>query len=107
MPEDKPREPGECLSFPNLSSTSYVDPLGGTSLSASLTVLPMETPTHVYEFLARLRQPFGALLLTPTRWNVAEYRRVASGSLITVQIEDITSEMLDRLMRCVRLLDVL
>ncbi|KAG9310443.1 hypothetical protein JVU11DRAFT_9583 [Chiua virens] len=57
------------------------------------------------EFLARLREPFGALLLAPIRRNVAEYRRVAADCIIRVQIrEDIS---LDELLANVRTLDVL
>ena len=40
------------------------------------------------QLVARLRQPFGALLFTPTRKNVPEYRRVASESMITVQVDE-------------------
>ena len=57
--------------------------------------------------IARLRQPFGALLLTPDNSGVAAYRRIAAKSLITVQVEDITSEVLKRLVGSVCALDVL
>ena len=59
------------------------------------------------QVIARLRQPFGALLLTPNLGNVAAYRRVATGSLITVRVEEITSTMLSKLVDSVRTLDVL
>ena len=42
------------------------------------------------QVIARLRQPFGVLLLTPDLSNVGVYRRVAAESLITVQVEEIT-----------------
>ena len=54
--------------------------------------------------IARLSQPFGALLLTP---NLGTYRRVAAESLITVQVADITSAMLDGLVNGIDVLDVL
>ena len=57
--------------------------------------------------LNRLRQPFGALLLAPSSGNVAAYRRVAPDSLITVQVEEITPAVLDKLIDRVRVLDVL
>ena len=93
--------------FPVCSSTSYADSLGGASLPSPLTVPPMDSQMPVYQFLARLRQPFGALLLSPTRQHVAEYKRIATESLITVQVEEITSATLDRLIQGVRVLDVL
>ena len=68
---------------------------------------PIEKQTRALRLLARLRQPFGALLLTPTRQHIQEYRRVASGGLITVQVEVITSVTLDNLINSVRVLDVL
>ena len=61
--------------------------------------------TEVFQFLTRLRQPFGALLLTQTRKNVAEYRRVAAESVITVQVKE--DMPFDVLIDNVRLLDVL
>ena len=70
-------------------------------LSVSLT----DKQTQALRLIARLRQPFGALLFTPNRQNVAEYRRVAPESMITVQVqEDIP---LNVLIDSVRLLDVL
>ncbi|KAF8127247.1 hypothetical protein EV363DRAFT_1346293, partial [Boletus edulis] len=43
------------------------------------------------QLIARLRQPFGALLFKQTRQNVAEFKRVAADSNITVRIKDETS----------------
>ena len=62
---------------------------------------------RVLQVIARLMQPFGALLLTPHRSNVAAYRRVATESLITVQVAEITPMMLNSLADSVRILDVL
>ena len=77
------------------------------SLRPPSFVSPMAKQVRALRLLARLRQPFGALLLTPTRENVEEYRRVAAGSLITVQVEEITPTILDKLIHSVRMLDVL
>ena len=57
--------------------------------------------------VARLMQPFGALLFTPKRQNVPEYRRVAADASITVQLREITPVVLDKLIQGVRVLDVL
>ena len=59
------------------------------------------------QLLTRLRQPFGALLLTPNLGNVAACSRVAAESLITVQVGDITPTILNKLVDSVRILDVL
>ena len=70
--------------------------------------LPLtEKRARALRFIARLKQPFGALLFTPTRQNVEEYRRVASESLITVQVEELTSTVLNKLIEGARTLDVL
>ena len=99
--EDTPSRLGS-FSFPYLSGPSY--PVGSESPSTSPA---MDAQTHVSEFLARLRQPFGALLLASNPRNTAEYKRVAAGNLITVQAEEITSATLDGLIHSVRVLDVL
>ena len=77
------------------------------SLRPPSSVSPMAKQMQALRLIARLRQPFSALLLTPTRENVAEYRRVAAGRLITVQVEEITPTILDKLIHGVRMLDVL
>ena len=59
------------------------------------------------QVIARLGQPFGALLFTPDLSSVAAYRRVAAESLITVQVEEITPTTLNKLVDSVRTLDVL
>ena len=61
--------------------------------------------TQALQLLARLRQPFGALLFTPTRQNVAEYRRIAAESEITVRVQDDTP--LSVLIASAQMLDVL
>ena len=47
------------------------------------------------QVIARLRQPFGALLLTPNLSDVAAYRRVATESLITVRVGEVTPMILN------------
>ncbi|KAF8125301.1 hypothetical protein EV363DRAFT_1351347 [Boletus edulis] len=71
----------------------------------SLPPPPMDRHTAAFQLIARLRQPFGALLLTSTRQDVVGYRRVASESLITVQVQE--DMPLDDLMDSIRILDVL
>ncbi|KAF8415449.1 hypothetical protein L210DRAFT_3637217 [Boletus edulis BED1] len=66
---------------------------------------PMDRHTAALQLIARLRQPFGALLLTPMRQDVVGYRRVASESLITVQVQE--DMPLDDLIDSIRILDVL
>ena len=63
--------------------------------------------TRVLQFLARLRQPFGALLLTPAPDDATAYRRVAAECKITVQVNEATPAVLDKLVDSVRILDVL
>ncbi|KAF8551245.1 hypothetical protein OG21DRAFT_1487133 [Imleria badia] len=69
--------------------------------------VPMDRETRALRLVARLRQPFGALLLslTSTRRRSVVYRRVAADSMITVQIQENVSltDFLDN----VRILDVL
>ena len=50
--------------------------LDATSLLPPSTLSPAEKRMRVLQFIARLGQPFGALLLTATRQNMEEYRRV-------------------------------
>ena len=96
------------VSFPPPSDTplSQVASLP-ESLRPPSSLSPMEVEMRALQVIARLRQPFGALLLTPHPSNVAAYRRVAAESLITVQVEEITPTMLDKVINSVRTLDVL
>ena len=89
----------------DLSATSDADPLDSTSFPSSSTAVALMNAQM--EFLARLRQPFGALLLAPTRRNVAEYKRIATENPISVQVQEITSATLNELIQGVRVLDVL
>ncbi|KAG8220672.1 hypothetical protein J3R82DRAFT_2958 [Butyriboletus roseoflavus] len=80
-------------------------PSDAASLRPPSSILQTDKEMRALRLIARLRQPFGALLVTPTRQNVAEYRRVASESRITVQVQEGTS--LDALVDSARMLDVL
>ncbi|KAF8129255.1 hypothetical protein EV363DRAFT_1169375 [Boletus edulis] len=78
----------------------------GVSLLPPSSVSETGKQTRALRMLARLTQPFGALLLTPSS-SVAAYRRVATESLITVQVEEITQAVLNKLIEGVSVLDVL
>ena len=82
-------------------------PPDAASLRPPSSLSPTERQTRASQVIARLRHPFGALLLTPHRSNVAAYRRVAAESLITIQVEEITPTILNKLVDSVRTLDVL
>ncbi|KAF8546775.1 hypothetical protein OG21DRAFT_1517904 [Imleria badia] len=92
------------LSFGGRSTTRPAD---AASLRPPSTLADTEKQMRALQVIARLRQPFGALLLTPSVGNVAAYRRVAAESLITVQVEEITPTILNKLVDSVRVLDVL
>ena len=77
------------------------------SLRPPSTLTETEKRMDAFRVLARLKQPFGALLLTRDSGNVAAYRRVAAESLITVQVQEITQVVLNKLVESVRVLDVL
>ena len=82
-------------------------PRGAASLLPPSSLSQTDKQIRALQVIARLRQPFGALLLTPHLGYVAAYRRVATESLITVQVEEITPAILNKLVDCVRTLDVL
>ena len=90
------------LPFSGRSATPFLDV---ASLRPPSTVSPSDKQMRAFRLVARLRQPFGALLFTPTRQNVAEYRRVASECLITVQVQE--DAPLNVLIDNARMLDVL
>ena len=100
----------EFVSFdtsPDPSSTSHANPPDSASPPPPSTMLLMHGQIRLYQFLARLKQSFGALLLISDAWNVAEYRRVATMYPITVQVQEITSATLNELIQGVGRLDVL
>ena len=61
-----------------------------TPLPAAIHAAPIDRETGARELVARLRQPFGALLLNhvPTGLRTTEYRRVGADCLITIQIRE-------------------
>jgi hypothetical protein len=113
-----PGPSGIASAIPQTRAARLVDPFGrplgertttfpgdAASLLPPSSLSPTERQMRALQVIARLRQPFGALLLTPNRRNA--YRRVAAESLITVQIEEITPTILDKLVDSVDMLDVL
>ena len=70
-------------------------------------MVPVDRATRAQQLVTRLRQPFGALLLTlaSTGGRTVDYKRVAGDSLITVRLQEDVSlaDILDN----VRTLDVL
>lgn len=70
-------------------------------------MVPMDIEACARRLVARLRQPFGALLLTltSTGGRAVDYKRVAADSLITVQVRENVS--LADILDSVRTLDVL
>ncbi|KAF8129297.1 hypothetical protein EV363DRAFT_1400038 [Boletus edulis] len=91
------------LSFGRQTATR---PRDGESLRPPSSLSQTDKQTRALHMLARLSQPFGALLLTPSG-NVAAYRRVATERAITVQVEEITPAVLNKLIEGVSVLDVL
>ena len=75
------------------------------SLRPPSSLSPRDKEMQALRLVARLRQPFGALLLTPNLGNA--YSRIAVESLITVQVEGITPTILNKLVDGVHILDVL
>ena len=82
-------------------------PRTASSLRSPSSLSPEDKQLRALQLIARLKQPFGALLLAQHRGNVAAYRRVAAESLITVKVGEITPTLLDKLVDSVQALDVL
>ncbi|KAF8127280.1 hypothetical protein EV363DRAFT_1173028 [Boletus edulis] len=80
---------------------------GSPPLPSSVEMEPVDREAGARRLAARLRQPFGALLLqqAQTGRRAIEYRRVAADCLIMVRFQDDVSlaDILDN----VRMLDVL
>ncbi|KAG6375851.1 hypothetical protein JVT61DRAFT_2710 [Boletus reticuloceps] len=93
------------LSFGRQAATRPRDG-DGASLRPPSSLSQTDKQTRALRMLARLSQPFSALLLTPSG-NVAAYRRVATERAITVQVEEITPAVLNKLIEGVSVLDVL
>ena len=96
--EEIPDEDDDSSSLPEPESPS---------IHAPVRMVPMDTETRARRFVARLRQPFGALLVTlaSTGRRAVDYRRVAADSMITVRFQENVSlaDLLDN----VRTIDVL
>ncbi|KAF8550490.1 hypothetical protein OG21DRAFT_1513946 [Imleria badia] len=89
-------------------SWSVPDPkVSAPAPPAPVHVAPMDREMRARRLVARLRQPFGALLVAPAASGrrAVDYRRVAADSLITVQIQENVS--LTDLLKNVCTLDVL
>ncbi|KAG6375822.1 hypothetical protein JVT61DRAFT_2679 [Boletus reticuloceps] len=93
------------LSFGRQTATRSRDG-DDVSLRPPSSLSQTDKQMRALRMLARLSQPFGALLLTPSG-NVAAYRRVATERAITVQVEEITPAVLNKLIEGVSVLDVL
>ena len=74
---------------------------------ARVETVPLDRETRALRLIARLRQPFGALLLslTSTRRRAVVYKRVAADDEITVQLQE--NVPLGDILDNVRILDVL
>ncbi|KAF8553154.1 hypothetical protein OG21DRAFT_1485613 [Imleria badia] len=99
------------LSFPGASGMISAAPQTRapwlTSLWPPSSVSQTDKQMQAFQLVARLQQPFGALLLAAHPGNVSAYRRVAAESLIIVQVEEITPSLLNKLVDSVRTMDVL
>ena len=86
---------------------SFVPASETPSHPVRVSTVPVDRETRARRLVARLRQSFGALLVTPvsTSRRVPDYRRVAADDLITVRFQNNVSlaDILDK----VRTLDVL
>ncbi|KAN0088066.1 hypothetical protein V8E55_006687 [Tylopilus felleus] len=77
------------------------------SLPPPSSVSPEDKLIRALRMIARLKQPFGALLLAENPGEVAAYRRVAAETLIMVKLEEMTPTVLKKLASSARVLDVL
>ena len=94
------------LQFPGRTGTglTFAGPAHDTtSLLPPASISADDRRTHVLQFIVRLRQPFGALLLTPTRQNAC--KRVAADCVIEVKVLEGAS--LKELCKSADILDVL
>ena len=76
------------------------------SLPSSAPIPLTNKEMRALRVVARLSEPFGALLLAENPGGIA-YRRVAAETLITVKLKEITPEVLNTLVSSVRVLEVL
>jgi hypothetical protein len=106
VPPPSPGTDNEEISDEDDDSSSLPE-TGSPSIPAPVRMVPMHPETRARRFVARLRQPFGALLLTPasTGRRAVDYKRVAADSMITVQFQETVS--LANILDNVRTIDVL
>ena len=57
-------------------------------LPTPVRMAPMDRETRARRLVARLRQPFGALLLASAGQRAVDYKRVAADSMITVKLQE-------------------
>jgi hypothetical protein len=88
----------------DFSSLSEPEP---PSLPGPVRMVPIDRETRARRLVARLRQPFGALLVTlaSTGRRAVDYKRVAADSMVTVQFQENVS--LVDLFDNVRTIDIL
>ena len=98
--------PPSSLSGPS-NITSAARETGTGRLAPPSFVSQRDKLTRALQMIARLKQPFGALLLAENPGQVATYGRVAAETLITAQVEEITPAVLNKLISWVCVLDVL
>ncbi|KAN0078201.1 hypothetical protein V8E55_010258, partial [Tylopilus felleus] len=92
------------LPFGGLTATRRKD---AGSLPTPSSVSQEDKLVRAFQMIARLKQPFGALLLAENPGEVAAYRRVAAETLIRVKLKEITPIVLKKLISSVRVLNVL
>ena len=92
------------LLFGGLTATRRKD--AGSLLPPS-SVAREEKLIGAFQMIARLKQPFGVLLLAVNPGKVASYRRVAPETFITAELKEITPTVLKKLISSVSVLDVL
>ncbi|KAN0101233.1 hypothetical protein V8E55_001217, partial [Tylopilus felleus] len=93
----------ETISEENTEDRSFsIGELPRSSLSAR-----EEKLIGAFQMIARLKQPFGVLLLAVNPGKVASYRRVAPETFITAELKEITPTVLKKLISSVSVLDVL
>ena len=114
IPEENTEDQYSCIG--ELPPSSLPGPSNVTSATRGKDIGSLPPPSSVSQedklirasqMIARLKQPFGALLLAENPGKVAAYRRVVAETLITAKLEKITSAMLKQLVSNVHILDVL
>ena len=107
VPPPSPNTDDEEISDEETNDDSSLLEPESPSLPTPVRMLPMDRETRARRLVARLRQPFGALLVTlaSTGRRAVDYRRVAADSMITVQFQE--NILLTDILDSVRTVDVL